>query len=118
MSGRNAKLRRENLGRPIEQLEEALGVPADTPFIMGATIQRFEFGFELCWKTMKGFLELETPSADLGMARAVQKTAYAAGWIDEVAGWIDLLTMRNATSHIYNEGWRVTSIGASEQTCP
>jgi len=103
MNGRNAKLRLENLERAIERLEEALAAPADTPFIVDATIQRFEFAFELCWKAMKGFLELETSSADLGTARAVLKTAYAAGWIDDEVGWIDLLAMRNATSHVYNE---------------
>jgi nucleotidyltransferase substrate binding protein (TIGR01987 family) len=103
MNGRNAKLRLENLGRAIERLEEAVAAPADTPFIVDATIQRFEFAFELCWKAIKGFLELETSSADLGTARAVLKTSYTAGWIDDEDGWNELFAMRNATSHVYNE---------------
>jgi nucleotidyltransferase substrate binding protein (TIGR01987 family) len=33
----------------------------------------------------------------------VLRPAYAAGWIEDENGWIDLLTMRNKTSHIYSE---------------
>jgi nucleotidyltransferase substrate binding protein (TIGR01987 family) len=33
----------------------------------------------------------------------VIRAAYAAGWIDDEAGWLDLLDMRNATSHTYRE---------------
>ncbi len=103
MNGPSAKRRLENLERAVARLEEALAAPSDTPFIVDAAIQRFEFAFELCWKTLKAFLELETPGADLGTARAVLKRAYSAGWIDDEEGWIDLLTVRNTISHVYDE---------------
>ncbi|HEY1961500.1 MAG TPA: HI0074 family nucleotidyltransferase substrate-binding subunit [Rhizomicrobium sp.] len=67
------------------------------------TIQRFECVFELYWKAMKALLEMESPAAPLGTARSVIKAAYAAGWIDDEGGWLDLLDMRNATSHTYRE---------------
>jgi nucleotidyltransferase substrate binding protein (TIGR01987 family) len=35
--------------------------------------------------------------------RSVLKGAYAVGWIDDEAGWIDLMRMRNLASHVYNE---------------
>jgi nucleotidyltransferase substrate binding protein (TIGR01987 family) len=34
---------------------------------------------------------------------AALKGAYAAGWLTDEAGWLDLLDMRNATSHTYRE---------------
>ncbi|HEX3810521.1 MAG TPA: nucleotidyltransferase substrate binding protein [Rhizomicrobium sp.] len=103
MNAQSANRRLENLERATARLAEALAAPKDTPFIVDATIQRFEFAFELCWKTMRGFLELEASSANLATPRAVVKAAYAAGWIDDESEWIGLLQMRNATSHIYNE---------------
>jgi len=103
MNAKNAKLRFENLERALARLQEALAAPSDTPFVVDASIQRFEFAFELCWKTMRGFLELEMSGASLGTAREVLKAAYAAHWVDDEGGWIDLLNMRNTTSHVYNE---------------
>lgn len=103
MNDLSAQRRLEHLEQAIARLEEVLAAPADTPFIVDATIQRFEFAFELCWKTMRGFLELETSGANLSTARAVLRHAYTAGWVDDQQGWIDLLAMRNLTSHVYNE---------------
>jgi nucleotidyltransferase substrate binding protein (TIGR01987 family) len=59
--------------------------------------------FELCWKAMKALLELNTPSIEANSARAAIKAAFAAGWIDDEDGWLDLLDMRSATSHSYRE---------------
>ncbi len=98
----NAARRLEQLENAVARLEEALSVPADAPLAVDGTIQRFEFAFELCWKTMQGFLELEGRPVR-PTARGIFKGAYAMGWIDDEAGWIELLEMRNATSHVYNE---------------
>jgi len=102
MNGPSASRRFEKLKQAMARLEEAMAEPEDTPYIVDASIQRFEFAFELFWKTMKGFLELES-SARMVNARDVLKQAYASGWIDDEQGWIDLLGMRNSTSHIYDE---------------
>jgi nucleotidyltransferase substrate binding protein (TIGR01987 family) len=87
------------LGRP----EEALAVPRSAPLAVDGTIRRFEFVFELCWKAMKALLELHTPSANANSARTAIRAAYAAGWIDDEPAWLDLLEMRNASSHSYRE---------------
>lgn len=98
----NAALRLEQLENAVARLEETLAAAAEAPFIIDATIQRFEFAFELCWKTMRGFLEIEGRSVQPS-ARGVFKGAYAMGWIDDEDGGVELLEMRNATSHVYNE---------------
>ncbi len=62
-------------------------------------IQRFEFCFELLWKTLKIYLE------DRGIeARSPKdslKAAFGQGWITEEDGFLDMLADRNKTSHIY-----------------
>jgi nucleotidyltransferase substrate binding protein (TIGR01987 family) len=103
MNAPNAQRRLEDLERALARLDDALTVPEDAPLAVDGTIQRFEFVFELCWKTMKALLEMESPSEQFGTARAAIKGAYGAGWIADEAGWLDLLDMRNATSHTYRE---------------
>ena len=65
-------------------------------------IQRFEFCVELAWKTLRDFL-LEQGYADINSPKAVLKTAYADGLIDDESGWLELLNARNLTSHVYDE---------------
>jgi nucleotidyltransferase substrate binding protein (TIGR01987 family) len=103
MNAPNGSRRLEDLERALARLDDALRVPEDAPLAIDGTIQRFEFVFELCWKTMKAVLERDSPSEQFGTARASIKGAYAAGWISDEAGWLDLLDMHNATSHTYRE---------------
>ena len=50
-------LSQPGLSRALARLEDALAVPESAPLAIDGTIQRFEFVFELCWKTMKALLE-------------------------------------------------------------
>lgn len=64
-------------------------------------IQRFEFSFELLWKTIKIFLrdsgiEVKTPKESL-------REAFRVGWIKEEKIFLDMLEDRNMTSHIYDK---------------
>jgi len=103
MNATAAIRRLDDLEQALARLEEALAVPETTPLAIDGTIQRFEFVFELCWKAVKALIELHTPSASANSARLAIKSAYAAGWIDDENAWLDLLDMRNATSHTYRE---------------
>jgi nucleotidyltransferase substrate binding protein (TIGR01987 family) len=103
MNAAVATRRLDDLEQALTRLEEALNVPQSAPLAIDGTIQRFEFVFELCWKAMKSLVELNTPSASVNSARAAVKAAFVAGWVDDEAAWLDLLDMRNATSHTYRE---------------
>ena len=103
MNASTASRRLSDLAQALDRLDEAIGVPETAPLAIDGTIQRFEFVFELCWKAMKALIELNTPSLEANSARAVIKAAFAAGWIDDEADWLDLLEIRNATSHTYRE---------------
>jgi nucleotidyltransferase substrate binding protein (TIGR01987 family) len=88
-----------NLHRATARLEEAVNLPRTTDLVAEGTIQRFEFVFELFWKTVKRALEYEgriskTPRDSL-------KEAYALGWIDNDTVWLGMLDCRNTTSHLY-----------------
>lgn len=63
-------------------------------------IQRFEFTFELLWKTLKIFLrdrgiEVKTPKDSMA-------EAFKVGWIQDEETFLDMLEDRNKTSHIYD----------------
>lgn len=65
-------------------------------------IKRYEFTFELSWKTLKAIFE-EEGLLGLNSPKLVLKEAYSSGLIDNEAIWLDMLKDRNLTSHMYNE---------------
>ena len=91
----------ENFGRALSQLEKTLA-EVDTPIVRDATIQRFIFSYELCWKTLKGFLE------DIHGVRAVSplqvfKESFALDLIGDEELFLEVIESRNILSHTYNE---------------
>lgn len=63
-------------------------------------IQRFEFCFELLWKTLKIFLL--SKGIDVRSPKDSLKAAFAQGWITDEEAFLDMLADRNRTSHIYS----------------
>jgi len=66
-----------------------------------ATIQRFEFTFELFWKTMKTFLNQK--GVEVNYPKDVLKEAYASHFLEDEAVWLGMIKDRNLTSHTYDE---------------
>jgi len=65
-------------------------------------IQRFEFTFELAWKTLKTVFEDEGLTG-LNSPKTVLREAFAAGLIKDDELWLAMLGDRNSTAHIYSE---------------
>jgi nucleotidyltransferase substrate binding protein (TIGR01987 family) len=65
-------------------------------------IQRFEFTFELAWKTLKAVFEDEG-LIGLNSPKTVLREAFAAELIKDDELWLAMLHDRNSTAHIYNE---------------
>jgi nucleotidyltransferase substrate binding protein (TIGR01987 family) len=85
------------------RLAEAATLP-ETDIVRDAAIQRFEFTFELVWKTLQLYLEHE--GLESGGPRAVLKRAFVMRLIpdqDEADVWLRMLDDRNLTSHAYDE---------------
>ena len=90
-----------NLARALDRLDEALAVPPDAPLAVDGTVQRFEFTFELAWKTAKAALE------DEGVAtrtpREALREAMRAGWLADERAWLEMFDDRTLSSHVDSE---------------
>ena len=71
--------------------------------VRDSAIQRFEFTFELAWKTLKVYLEEKKGAHDLYFPKDTFRSAFQAGLINDDPGWLEMVDTRNKTSHLYNE---------------
>ncbi len=97
-----------SLSSALNRLDEALQEdPTSNPFVVDATMQRFEFCLELFWKTMKRLLAYEGIEAT--SPRETLKHAYQQHWLQDQEAWLDMLLDRNRTSHVYDEqmAWEI-----------
>ncbi len=97
---------KEEIDYALVRLEDAFNalrqgaLTAEEELEKDGVIQRFEFTFELLWKTLKIFLhdkgiETKTPKDSL-------KEAFRIGYIKDEKAFLDMLEDRNKTSHIYD----------------
>ncbi len=73
-----------------------------TDVVRDSALQRFQIAFELCWKTLKAYLEDEH-NAICTSPRNCFRAAFKIGVIDDDPFRIDLTKLRNYTVHTYNE---------------
>ncbi len=90
----------KDLARAVERLGEALLLPPEI-INQDATIQRFEFTFELSWKTMQAILRDKV--VDAYGIRTVIREAARIGIIDDPVVWFKFLEHRNISTHTYKE---------------
>lgn len=64
-------------------------------------VQRFEYTFELAWKTLKDFLEAQDVEAKF--PRDVIKSAFQYELVLDGEIWMDMLDKRNILAHTYDE---------------
>ena len=87
----------------VKRLREDIAQP-ESGLVRDAVIKRFEFTFELVWKSLK--LYLERQGLDCGGPRSTLKKAFTEGLItspEQADVWLQLLEDRNLTSHAYDE---------------
>lgn len=95
----------KQLRRAYTRLLEAVKYGPDVPLAIDGTIQRFEFCFELAWKTLKSVLESDGTLCT--SPKSCLKEAFHEGLITNEEGWLVLLEARNMTSHMYDEAMAV-----------
>ena len=88
------------LDTALTRLEGALVQPVNE-FVRDSAIQRFEFTFELFWKSLKAYAE--ESGVEVYSPRDSVRTAFQLGVIQEHPDWFRMLEDRNLTSHTYNE---------------
>lgn len=91
-----------NFIKALDRLKEGLfQYDERNELLRDGIIQRFEFTFELTWKTLKELFEDEG-LIDLNSPKSVLKEAFLAGLIHDEKLWLNMLMDRNITSHIYD----------------
>jgi nucleotidyltransferase substrate binding protein (TIGR01987 family) len=76
--------------RPLSMLEKE------------GVIQRFEYSYELAWKTLKDYLEANGVVISPVTPRQVIKEAFSAKVISDGQVWINMIDNRNLLSHTYD----------------
>jgi nucleotidyltransferase substrate binding protein (TIGR01987 family) len=97
----NQKLILTPLKKALRALQEALLLPKND-ITRDATIQRFEYTFELTWKFLKRHLSQEAGIKEYSIKNLFRDAAQA-NLIDNIEAWFGYLEARNLTSHTYNE---------------
>lgn len=87
--------------KALSRLNEAIQSNIDSDLLIDATIQRFEFTFELSWKLMQSYLNYQ--GTVCVSPRQVIKETFRLELLSDGDAWIDMLMDRNRTSHIYDE---------------
>ena len=90
----------QDLKKAFARLKEAVVLPSTT-INQDATIKRFEFTFELCWKLMNNIvrqnrIEVYGPKNSF-------RAAARLGLIDDPQSWFKFLEARNYTVHTYDD---------------
>ena len=86
----------------LERLQEALVIStSENPLAMDATLQRFEFCFELMWKLFRKIHTMKNIE-NVNRSREAVREAGAAGWLKGRELWEQMFEDRNITMHTYN----------------
>jgi nucleotidyltransferase substrate binding protein (TIGR01987 family) len=96
-----SQLQYEDLNKALKKLKEIAVLPPEETANQDATIQRFEFTFELAWKLMQS-IEIENNINVYGV-KTILREAAKLGLIDDPVKWFDFLRDRNLTVHTYKE---------------
>lgn len=95
----------EEFSKALAALKEALGMfDLKNILVRDATIKRFEYSYELCWKTSKVFLKEEKGEMVIGPKECF-KTLGKHGFLssEEIEKLLAMVDDRNETTHAYGE---------------
>ena len=96
-----ARIQLENFENATKRLKAALEYdPLELDIVLDAVIQRFEFTFEMAWKSIN--LAAKAVGYDCKSPKGCLKLAYRMEWIKDEEKWLELLEARNLTSHTYD----------------
>ena len=96
-----------SLGRAVHIAAKEIEGSVDNDYkevIRAGVIQNFEFTYELCWKFMKRWLEIngEGPAVDGLTRKELFRLAAERQLIDVVEAWFRYAAARNQTFHTYD----------------
>lgn len=102
MTVEQLKIKLEDYCNAINRLEAALQKDAtEDDMYLDATIQRFEFSFELAWKLIKAYLDYE--GIEINSPRSAFREGFKQHLLTDAVPWLDMLEKRNLSTHTYDE---------------
>ena len=84
----------------LKRLSDVLEQPEST-ITRDAAIKRFEFTFELLWKSLQRFFRIQGITCN--SPKGCLKEAFSFGLIEDNPLWVRMIDDRNLTVHTYNE---------------
>jgi len=98
------KERLEIAQKTLKTMQEIVGVKEPTAIQRDAAIQRFEYTFEVVWKTAQMYLK-EFEGVETGSPKSTARACFQVGILSNVAGKsaLSMIDDRNLTVHTYNE---------------
>jgi len=101
MTNERTKLQLDLFEKALLKLKDALS-QNETEYVRDSVIQRFEFTFEMAWKSLRRIL-LDRGENVPDSAYETLQAAFKAGLIKDADLWRDIRDNRNSTSHTYQE---------------
>ncbi len=111
------KQRFQNFDKAFKRLTDAIQIIRNDPdnvLLQAGLIQTYEFTFELAWKTLKDYLEME--GFTVPSPRATLRQAFQCGYIQQGDVWLKALNDRNLTAHTYDDEVAKEVIADIQQT--
>lgn len=94
--------RKQDYSNAVDRLKEGLQ-EEETQIVIDGILHRFEFTFELAWKTLKDYLEYMGFTEKTGSPREVIQSGFKQGIIEDGEAWIKMMLARNSLAHLYDE---------------
>ena len=94
----------DNFNKAVKRLNEAniaYKKNTDDDIYQDALIKRFEFTFELAWKTLREFMTDQGYRLEILSPKGVIAFAYQEGILADEPHWLDMLMSRNLPAHDY-----------------
>lgn len=91
----------EQFKEAYSRLKEAINIKKESDIKRDAVIKRFEFSYELLWKTYKKIARLQ--KLDYFNPKACFQFAFKSGLIEDEELFLEIIDARNKTTHVYSE---------------
>ena len=95
----------DNYSRAFTLLQDGMAITKERPLTQlekEGIVQRFEYTWELAWKTIKDYLEEKGIILETISPASTIKAAFAAKVIKNGELWMEALDTRNQMSHTYD----------------
>ena len=104
--------------KALATLEVAFAKPPANDLERDCAIQRFEYTFELAWKSARKQLIWFGRADVSGSPKPILRAAHEEGLLEDIEAWLGFVEARTVTSHAYDQGLAQEVYDAAERFLP